>query len=80
MAYLGVFVGKSKRDAPMIQFKHKKTGEVIELSRVRTYVREDGTKYNVDVTMQYVLSEYDEIREATDYSSIHCTKAPNDKL
>ena len=64
----------------MIRFKHKETGEVIELSRVRTYINNDGTKYNVDVTSNYDLSDYEEIKEQTDYSSITCTKAPNDRL
>lgn len=64
----------------MIQFKHKETGEVIQLSRVRTYINTDGTKYNVDVTGKYDLSSYEEVRENTDYSSILCTKAPNDRL
>jgi hypothetical protein len=63
----------------MIRFKHKETGEVIELSRVRTYINNDGTKYNVDVTSNYDLSDYEEIKEQTDYSSIICTKAPNDR-
>jgi hypothetical protein len=64
----------------MIRFKNKKTGEIIELSRIRTYVRDDGSRYNVDVTMKYDLDDYEEIREETNYSSIHCTKAPNDKM
>ena len=64
----------------MIRFKNKKTGEIIELSRIRTYVRDDGSRYNVDVTMKYNLDDYEEIREETNYSSIHCTKAPNDKM
>jgi len=64
----------------MIRFKNKKTGEIIELSRIRTYVRDDGSRYNVDVTMKYDLDDYEEIREETNYSSIHCTKAPNDKI
>jgi len=63
----------------MIRFKHKETGEIIELSRVRTYINNDGTKYNVDVTSNYDLSDYEEIKEQTDYSSIICTKAPNDR-
>jgi hypothetical protein len=64
----------------MIQFKHKETGEVIQLSRVRTYINADGTKYNVDVTNKYDLSHYEEVREDTNYSSILCTKAPNDRM
>jgi hypothetical protein len=64
----------------MIRFKHKETGEIIELSRIRTYIKDDGSKYNVDVTMKYDLSEYEEIKEKTNYSSIYCAKAPNDKL
>ena len=64
----------------MIRFKNKKTGEIIELSRIRTYLRDDGSRYNVDVTMKYDLDDYEEIREETNYSSIHCTKAPNDKM
>ena len=64
----------------MIRFKNKKTGKIIELSRIRTYVRDDGSRYNVDVTMKYDLDDYEEIREETNYSSIHCTKAPNDKM
>ena len=64
----------------MIRFKNKKTGEIIELSRIRTYVRDDGSRYNVDVTMKYDLDDYEEIIEETNYSSIHCTKAPNDKM
>ena len=64
----------------MIRFKNQKTGEIIELSRIRTYVRDDGSRYNVDVTMKYDLDDYEEIREETNYSSIHCTKAPNDKM
>ena len=63
----------------MIRFKHKETGEIIELSRVRTYINNDGTQYNVDVTSNYDLSDYEEIKEQTDYSSIICTKAPNDR-
>ena len=64
----------------MIKFKHKSTGNVIELSRVRTYINADGSKVNVDPTMKYDLSEYDEIREETNFASIVCTKAPNDRL
>jgi len=64
----------------MIRFKNKKTGEVIELSRVRTYINNDGSKTNVDPTHKYDLSEYDEIMEEVDYKSINMTKAPNDRL
>jgi hypothetical protein len=63
----------------MIRFKHKKTGEIISLSRVRTYINNDGTKYSVDVTSKYDLSDYEKIKEQTDYSSITCAKALNDR-
>jgi len=63
----------------MIRFKHKETGEIISINRVRTYVNNDGTRYNVDPTHKYELSDYEEIKEDTDFGSILCTKAPNDR-
>ena len=60
----------------MIKFKHKETGETINVSQVRTYVNSDGSKRNVDLTSKYDLDEYDEVKEKTDYKSIHCTQAP----
>lgn len=64
----------------MIRFKNKQTGDVIELSRVRTYINDDGSKINVDPTHKYDLSQYDEIRDEVDYKSINMKKAPNDRL
>jgi hypothetical protein len=64
----------------MIQFKHKKTGELITISRVRTYINDDGSKKNVDLSSKYDLNDYDQVIDDTNYSSIHCTKAPNDRL
>lgn len=64
----------------MIKFKHKETGETINVSQVRTYVNSDGSKRNVDLTSKYDLDKYDEVKEKTDYKSIHCTQAPNDKI
>jgi hypothetical protein len=63
----------------MIKFKHKGTGSVVELSRVRTYINADGSKTNIDPTFTHDLSEYEEIREETNFLSIACTKAINDR-
>ena len=63
----------------MIRFKNKETGEVISISKVRTYINDDGSKRNVDPTGKYNLSDYEEVREDTNYQSILCTKAPNDR-
>ena len=42
----------------MIQFKHKETGEVVRISKVRTYINDDGSKRNVDLAGEYDLSDY----------------------
>jgi hypothetical protein len=62
----------------MINFKHKKSGEVVSLSKVRTYINDDGSKRNVDLSGKYDLSEYEEVKEPSDYKTIGFTKAPND--
>lgn len=64
----------------MIRFRHKETGEEIAISKVRTYISDDGSKRNVDLDGVYDLSEYEELRDNSDYSSILCKKAPNDRL
>ena len=64
----------------MIKFKHKETGETISINKVRTYINDDGSKRNVDLSGKYDLSEYEEIKEDSNYSSIGFKKAPNDRL
>ena len=64
----------------MIRFKHKTTGEEIGISKVRTYINDDGSKRNVDLDGVYDLSEYEELKDSSDYSSILCKKALNDRL
>ena len=54
----------------MIQFKNKKTGELITISRVRTYINDDGSKRNVDLSGEYNLSEYNQVFDDTNYSII----------
>ena len=79
MATVGIFHSKKERNASMIQFKHKETGEVVRISKVRTYINDDGSKRNVDLAGEYDLSDYEEVREDTNYQSILCTKAPNER-
>lgn len=64
----------------MIRFKHKETGEEIAISKVRTYINNDGYRRNVDLDGVYDLSEYNQLKDNTDYSSILCKKALNDRL
>ena len=64
----------------MIRFKHKKSGDTIEVARVRTYINDDGSKYSIDLSSKYDLNDYEEIKDSTNYSSIYCTKSPNDRL
>ena len=62
----------------MIKFRHRETNEEIFLQRVRTYINDDGSKRNVDLSGRYDLSMYEEVREDIDYKSIAFKKAPND--
>ena len=40
----------------MIRFKHKKSGDTIEVARVRTYINDDGSKYSIDLSSKYDLT------------------------
>ena len=63
----------------MPTYKHKETGELKVFSRTRTYINNDGTKYDVDVTSGENLTEsWDFVSTDGNYESVVTKKSPTD--
>lgn len=63
------------------KFKHKETGDIIQLSRVRYYVSEGKVTSRVDLGGTYDLTQYDDFNEdamSTSYETIKMTKSKTD--
>ena len=63
----------------MPNYKNRKTGEIKSFSRTRTYINDDGSKREIDITTgEDITKDWELVSEATDYSSVIAKKSPND--
>lgn len=64
----------------MPDFKHKKTGEVITVSKLRMIFKESGEVEHRDINGKYDLSKYDHVPIKTDFQSIRVVPNANDSF
>lgn len=62
-----------------MEYKHRTTGEVITVGRLRTYINDDGTKREVDIATGKDLDDYERIVETDkDFKNIKAKANPRD--
>ena len=62
-----------------MEYKHRATGEVITVGRLRTYINDDGTKREVDIATGKDLDDYERIVETDkDFTSVRAKANPKD--
>lgn len=60
-------------------YKNKETGETRVYARTRTYVYDDGSKKEVDLSSgQEITKDWELVVESTDYKSVIAKKSPTD--
>ena len=63
----------------MPTYKNKETGDVRVFSRTRTYINDDGTKREVDVTTgEDITLDWELVVEGSGYSNVTAKKSPKD--
>jgi len=63
----------------MPTYKNKETGGVRVFSRTRTYINDDGTKREVDVTTgEDITLDWELVVEGSGYSNVTAKKSPKD--
>jgi len=63
----------------MPTYKNKETGAVRVFSRTRTYINDDGTKREVDVTTgEDITLDWELVVEGSGFSNVTAKKSPKD--